>query len=173
MPPHAAHPNPLISYAITGVIIAVVLALRWRRMSQVRPLKLERLWVFPAIYAALAVFLFASTPPTGWGWLFCLGALTAGAALGWQRGKLMRITVDPQTHQLNQTGSPAALLFLLVLIAVRSGARFALAGDNLLHLNALALTDMLVALALGLFTTTRLEMYLRAKRMLGKARAVA
>ena len=166
-----AQPNSLITYAISGVVILIVLALRWRQMSRARPLRLERLWIFPAIYAALALYLFVQTPPVGLGWLFCLGALGAGAALGWQRGKLMRISVDPDTHQLNQTGSPAAILFLLVLVAVRSGARVALTGDNLLHLNALAVTDMLVALALGLFTTTRLEMYLRAKRMLRSARA--
>ena len=39
-----------------------------------------------------------------------------------------------------------------------------------LHLDAFAITDMLVALALGLFTTQRIEMYLRAKRMLETAR---
>ena len=168
---HTAQPNPLISYAITAIVIAVVFALRWRRMRRVTPLKLERLWIFPALYACIAVGLFVATPPSGWGWLFCLIALGAGAALGWQRGKLMRIGIDPVTHELNQTGSPAALLFILVLVVVRSGARVALTGDNMFHLNALAVTDMLVALALGLFTATRVEMYLRARRMLEAARA--
>ncbi|WP_375392458.1 hypothetical protein [uncultured Sphingomonas sp.] len=170
---HPVQPAPLISYAITGLVIAVVFALRWRRMSRVTPLRLERLWIFPALYAVIAVGLFVATPPAGFGWLFCAAALFAGAALGWQRGKLMRITIDPETHQLNQTGSPAALLFILVLMAVRSGARVALTGDNALHLNALAVTDMLVALALGLFTATRAEMYLRAKRMLAAAQQAA
>ena len=169
----AVQPNPLISYAVTALVIAVVFALRCRRMSKVTPLRLERLWMFPALYAVIAVGLFVATPPVGLGWLFCLAALLAGAALGWQRGKLMRITIDPDTHQLNQTGSPAALLFILVLMAVRSGARVALTGDNALHLNALAVTDMLVALALGLFTAARVEMYLRAKRMLIAARRSA
>ena len=169
----AVQPNPLVSYAISAVVIAVVFALRWRRMSRPTPLRLERLWIFPAVYAVVAVGLFVATPPVGWGWAFCTGALVVGAALGWQRGKLMRITIDPDTHALNQAGSPAALLFLLVLVVVRSGARAALSGDNALHLNALAVTDMLVALALGLFTATRVEMYLRAKRMLDEARRPA
>jgi hypothetical protein len=164
-------PNPWISYAITAVVIAVVFALRWRRMSRVRPLKLEQLWIFPAIYAVVAVAMFVEFPPQGLAWLFCALAAVLGAALGWQRGKLMKITVDPETHALNQVASPAAVLFILVLIAVRSGARMALVGDNALHLNALAVTDMLIALALGLFTTQRIEMYLRAKRLLDAARA--
>lgn len=163
---HTVQPAPLISYAVTALVIAVVFALRWRRMSRVTPLRLERLWIFPALYACIAVALFAGAPPVGWGWLFCLAALAAGAALGWQRGKLMRITIDPVTHQLNQAGSPAALLLIAVLVVVRSGARAALTGDNMLHLNALAVTDMLVAFSLGLFAVQRLEMYLRATKLL-------
>jgi membrane protein CcdC involved in cytochrome C biogenesis len=161
--------SPWISYAITGAIIAIVFAIRWRRMSRVRPLKLERLWVFPALYAAVAAYMFVQHPPQGLAWLFCFGALVAGAALGWQRGKTMRITVDPETHTLNQSASPAAVLFIVALVAVRSAARMALTGDNVLHLNAWAVTDMLIALALGLFTAQRLEMYLRAKRLLDAA----
>lgn len=155
-----------ISYAVPLVIIALVMALRWRRMSQVRPLKLERLWVLPALYALVAIGTFAATPPHGLAWLFCAAALVLGAALGWQRGKMMRIAIDPATHTLNQTASPAAFLFIVMLVVARSGARAALTPDNALHLNAVAVTDMLIALALGLFTMQRLEMYLRGRRML-------
>ena len=169
MQTHVAPPAGWVQYAITAGIIAVVFALRWRRMRQVAPLKLERLWIFPAFYTVVAGWMFTANPPQGVAWLFCLGALGLGAALGWQRGKLMRITVDLRTHALNQAGSPAALLFVLLLIAVRSGARYSLGGDNILHLNALAVTDMLVALALGLFTAQRVEMYLRGRRLLDEA----
>lgn len=170
---HTAQPNPLISYAITAIVLAVVMAIRWKRMSRPRPLKIERLWIFPAFYACITVAMYVATPPRGLAWLFCAGALGLGAALGWQRGKLMRIMIDPETHAINQTSSPAALLFIMVLVVVRTGARSAMSGlgDNALHLNALAVTDMLIALALGLFTATRLEMYLRATRMLADARA--
>jgi hypothetical protein len=171
MTPQDAQPGGWIQYAITAAIIAVVFALRWKRMSRVTPLRLERLWIFPSFYAVVAIAMFAAKPPVGLAWLFCALALVLGAALGWQRGKLMRITIDADTHRLNQSGSPAAMLFILVLIAVRSGARYALAGDNALHLNAFAVTDMLIALALGLFTTQRLEMFLRARRMLEGVRA--
>ncbi len=159
-----------ISYAITAVIIGIVFAVRWRRMSVVKPLKLERLWVFPAVYAAVALYMFVMYPPQGLAWLFCALALIMGAALGWQRGKLMRITIDPDSHTLNTTSSPAAVFFLIAIVAVRTGARAVISDGRALHLNAFAITDMLVALALGLFTTQRVEMYLRAKRMLETAR---
>ena len=166
-------PNIWISYAVTAVIIGVVLALRWRRMSRVRPLKLETLWVFPTLYAALAAYMYWAHPPQGWAWGFCLIALGLGAALGWQRGKFMRITVDPETHALGQSASPGAILFIVALILARNGARMALgtgSGDNALHLNAIAVTDMLIAFGLGLFSLQRLEMYLRARALLAAAR---
>lgn len=171
MQAQAGDPHPWISYAVTAAVIAVVFALRWRRMSRARPLRIERLWVLPALYALMAAAMFVQFPPQGLAWLFCAVAVGLGAALGWQRGKLMRITVDPDTHALNQTASPAAVLFILALVAFRSGARAALTGDDALHLNALAVTDMLIALAAGLFTAQRIEMYLRAKRLLAAARS--
>ena len=159
-----------ISYAVTAIIIGIVFAVRWRRMSVVKPLKLERLWIFPALYAAVALSMFTMYPPHGLAWLFCALALVMGAALGWQRGKMMRITIDPDSHALNTTSSPAAVLFLVAIVAVRTGARAVVGDGHALHLDAVAITDMLVALALGLFTTQRIEMYLRAKRMLETAR---
>ncbi len=161
-----------ISYAITAVVIAVVFAVRWRRMSVVKPLKLERLWVFPALYAAVALYMAVMYPPHGLAWLFCAIALVMGAALGWQRGKMMRITIDPDSHALNTTSSPAAVLFLVAIVAIRTGARAVIGDGQALHLDPFAITDMLVALALGLFTTQRIEMYLRAKRMLETAQVL-
>ena len=170
---NAGSPNIWISYGVTAVVIAIVLALRWRRMSRVRPLKLETLWVFPTLYAGLAGYMYWAHPPAGWAWAFCALALGVGGALGWQRGKFMRITVNPVSHALNQSASPAAVLFIVALILARNGARMALgtgAGDNALHLNAIAVTDMLIAFGLGLFAAQRLEMYLRARRLLDEAR---
>lgn len=160
----------LTSYLVSFGVIALVIALRWRRMARVQPLRLERLWIFPAILLAVTVALFWTQPPVGWAWAFCAGALTLGALLGWQRGRLMTITVDPVTHALNQRASPAAILFLVALIVARQGAR-GLAEGGGFHLDPVAVTDVLLAFALGLFVTTRVEMYLRGRALLAAARA--
>ncbi|MEA1082883.1 CcdC protein domain-containing protein [Sphingomonas sp. CD22] len=159
-------PGGWISYVVPLVVVAVVMAIRWKRMGRVRPLTLEHLWILPAIYAVVIGVTFARFPPQGWGWAFCLVAVGLGAALGWQRGKMMRITLDPETHRLGQTSSPAALLFIVLLIVVRSSARGALSYAGPVGLDPMAITDVLMALALGLFSAQRLEMYLRGKRML-------
>lgn len=171
MPPAAAHPQQWISYVITAVVIAFVLALRFRRMNTARPLKLERLWIFPALYFVLASFMLFEFPPIGIQWALCAAALAIGAALGWQRGRMMRIEIDPESHALNQRASPGAIIFIALIIAVRAGARGLIGAGGPLHLSTLALTDMLIVMALGLFTAQRLEMYLRARRLLGEARA--
>lgn len=157
-----------VSYAVTLGVLIIVMILRWRRMRRPQPLKLERLWMFPAVYLAITVAMFAVHPPTLAGWGFAIAALAAGAALGWQRGKLMTITVDPATHALDQRGSPAAMLLLVFIVLARVGSR-QLAASEGFAIDPLAVTDVLIAFALGLFATTRVEMYLRAKRLLAEA----
>jgi prolipoprotein diacylglyceryltransferase len=169
----SVHPNQLLTYAISGVVIAIILFFRIRRMSRARPLKLERLWVLPAIYSLLAIFVLSQNPPMGMTWLYCAAALVFGAALGWQRGRMMRIHVDPETHALNHQPSPAAILFIVALILVRFGVReIAQRTGSASHLDTLMVTDILIAMALGLLAAQRLEMYLRARRLLEAARAV-
>ncbi len=164
------HPNPqTITTVVTAIVIALVLALRIRGMRRARPLKLERLWIVPAIYAAVFVVMVWEYPPIdAMTWLWLAGAMAAGAALGWRRGKLMRINVDPATHALNHQASPAALLFIVLLITVRQGLRYEGAA---LGLNVFKVTGLLTAFAVGLFAATRAEMYLRARRLLAAARA--
>ena len=172
MPPDAAHPNQWIGYVVGIAVLAFVLALRARRLSVARPLKLERLWIFPALYGVMAAVMLVEFPPSGLQWALCGAALAIGGALGWQRGRMMRIEVDPETHALNQRASPGALLFIVLIIAVRGGARgLAEQGSGAFHLSTLVLTDLLVVMALGLFAAQRLEMYLRARRLLDAARA--
>jgi membrane protein CcdC involved in cytochrome C biogenesis len=166
---HAANPqSQMIGTIISFAVIGIVLFFRLRRVGKERPLKLEQLWIVPGIYLIVAGFLFYSMPPKGMTWLWCAVALLIGAALGWQRGRMMHISVDPETQTLRQKASLASMLFLLGLIAVRTVARV---EGQAWHFDVLALTDVLVALALGLLTMQRVEMYIRAKRLLDEARA--
>ncbi|MBY8826700.1 CcdC protein domain-containing protein [Hephaestia mangrovi] len=165
---HHGPPNSWLSYAIPFAIIAVVMILRIRRMSRMRPLRIEQLWIVPALYLAVVTMLFVQHPPSVQGWASAAIALVAGGVLGWQRGKLMRIHVDPETHALNQQASIAGMAFLVVLVFGRFVAETA---SGSMHMNVGMIVDTLAALALGMFSVQRLEMYLRAKRMLAEARA--
>lgn len=155
--------------AITVGFIVIIMALRMRRMGKSRPLKLNSLWIVPAIYLVVALLMLVSLPPVGWVAIASLAGLIIGAGVGWQRGKMMHIHVDPETHALNQKASPAAMVFLIGLIIVRTLARSLIGQSG--GVSPAMLTDPLIAFALGMFTLTRLEMYLRAKRLLEQARA--
>ncbi|MFM9827976.1 MAG: hypothetical protein ACKVOB_04410 [Sphingomonas sp.] len=170
-----AHTDPKqwISYIIMAVIVSFVLARRVQRMSQFRPLKIERLWMLPSVYLIFAGTIFYFGRPDPLGWALSGAALLVGGALGWQRGRLMRIEVDPVTQSLSQRASPAAMLFLLLLVAVRFGARSVVTAGGPLHISALVLTDTLVAFALGLLTMQRIEMFLRARRLLTSTKMAA
>jgi membrane protein CcdC involved in cytochrome C biogenesis len=163
---HPVH-QTWVSYAITIGIIIVIMGLRMRGMSKTRPLKLGSLWIVPAAYLAVAAMMFAQLPPTGWAAIASVMGFAIGAAVGWQRGKMMHIHVDPETHVLNQKASPAAMIFLIALIVVRMAARGIIGQEG--AVSPAMLTDPLIAFALGMFTLQRVEMYLRARRLLDEA----
>ena len=161
-------PSGWLQYLLPLGVFLVIFAVRARRMSQVRPLKLEQLWIVPAVYLVLVVASFVAKPPSATGWLAALVALAAGAAIGWQRGRMMAIHVDPATHTLNQKGSPVAVLFLFAIVAVKMVAQNEGAA---LGFDVALVTDVALAFGLGMFTATRVEMYLRGTRLLAAARA--
>jgi hypothetical protein len=149
------------------VVLAVVLLLRFRSMGKEQPLNPGTLWIVPVLYFLIAgSILFALVPPPlGWGLL--LAGLSIGIAAGWHRGKLIVIRRNSETGELRQKASPLAMLLLLVLVALKLGAR-AIFGETAAGQpgsSAMLLTDAFIGFALGLLSATRLELYLRARRI--------
>jgi len=162
-----AHGNWLTAL-LPFVIIAVVLALRFKSMSKERPLKPGTLWVVPLIYLLLVgSMLYSVTPtPKGWGLLFM--GVGIGIGIGWHRGKLIRIRRDPESGEFRQRASPLAMLLLVVLVVLKLGAR-EIFGDSAAGQpgsGAMLLTDAFLGFALGLLSATRLELFLRTRRLL-------
>lgn len=149
------------------MVLAVVLLLRFRSMGKERRLNPGTLWIVPVLYFLIAgSMLFALVPPPlGWGLL--LAGLVIGIAAGWHRGKLILIRRNSETGELRQKASPLAMLLLLVLVALKLGAR-AIFGETAAGQpgsSAMLLTDSFIGFALGLLSATRLELYLRARRI--------
>ncbi|MBO9580950.1 MAG: DUF1453 family protein [Sphingobium sp.] len=150
----------------------VVLTLRMRKMQRAHPLRVERLWMLPAFYGAVATALYVTHPPQGMVWIYALTALAAGLTLGWIRGKLMAIHVDPETHEVSQQGSRLAMLFIVALVILRFAARaFMGDGANVDPTVMFATTDVLLAFGFGFIGAQRLEMGMRARELLAEARA--
>lgn len=156
-------PDGIVQYLIPIVVIGVIFAFRAKRMSRAQPLKPGQLWIVPALYLVIVAGTFFANPPSATGWLAAAIGLAIGCGLGWYRGKTTRIEVDPVTRTLRQRTSPLGVLVLLALVAVKSVAQ---AGGHAAHIDVASLTDGLLGLALGTFTLMRVEMYVRAKRVL-------
>lgn len=153
-------------------VFALFVVLRLRRYAQARPLKAEQLWIVPLVFAVITALIFVQTPPTMRDTPWLAGVALLGAIVGWYRGKMMRIIVDPKTHALSQAASPAAMLFILAIFAFRYGLRYMLGEEAQawgFSLNLLA--DAPMAFAVAMFALQRLEMFIRARRLLGEARA--
>lgn len=165
-------PHNLTQAVVTVVIVAVVMLLRMRGATRTRPLKLEQLWYVPTVFAAIAAFTLWQAPPQPSDLPWLAGAFLLGTLIGWYRGKMMRISVDPETHALNQSTSPLAFLFLLAIFGVRYAIRYFMAEEAAawgISVNVLA--DAPLLLVVGTFALMRVEMYLRAQRLLQEARA--
>jgi hypothetical protein len=159
----------LAPYLLGGAVFLVVLYFRWRRMSTAQPLKIERMWIRPAIVLALCGFILHQYPPqpSDLPWLGL--ALVIGGLVGWQRGRFVKIVVHPETHEINQQASPAALIFLIAIVALRIVLRQeAMAAW---HIGLSLLTDLSIVFAAGLFTAQQVEMWLRARKLLAQARS--
>ena len=173
---HAAGAN----YLIGGLIAAAFVGARlWRSGigrsggGGARRLRLERLWIAPALLTLGAAVLLATLPPHGLvEWLGLAAVTLAGGGLGWWRGTLIPVEIDRETHALNTRTSRAAILFLGGVFVLRYAVRALLSSQaGGLHLATALITDGFVLFAAGLYGVSRVEMFLRARRLLREARA--
>jgi hypothetical protein len=168
----------LIQLFLPIAILLPVMYLRMRRMAGTRPLKLNRLWIQPAIIlavVAMALFMPQSHQHVvrhfvalDWVWLALAAGL--GAVGGWYWGRTMVIDVHPEDGTLMVTGGQAAILVLVVLVLLRLGLRTGLEVEGkAMNLDALLISDASIIFTAALFTVRAAEMYIRARRVMARA----
>jgi hypothetical protein len=173
-------PNPLLVTLIAILVLLPLLYRRMRKLSRGMPLKLNRLWLRPAlILAACALVLFGPQPGqavrvfTAMDWAWLALAAMAGAAGGWQMGRTMAIEVHPEDGTLMVKGGQAAMLVIVVLILLRLGLKTGLQLEGqALHWDVLLISDAAIVFTALLFTVRAAEMYLRAKKVLEQAKTL-
>lgn len=167
--PTAAPNAPYWTYAIPLIAIALVIL----RNSRARRLRVETLWITPVVILALVGLSFSQQGmPSPLMLALDIAALAVGALLGWWRARFTHISVDPATHQLTSRASPLGMLMILLVFALRYAVRlYAPQGATSVGLSAIAVADALLIVTVGLVCAQRLELALRASRLLGEARA--
>jgi NAD/NADP transhydrogenase beta subunit len=163
-------PAPVIAYVIAAIIFILILSFRLRRMRRTVPLRLKRLWIAPAIFGVMTVTVVGQFPLPVQDWAWLVLALLVGAMVGWQRGRLMHIAMDPATRGLTMQPTPMAIYFLLGLVAVRVALRTGLGMEARgWGLSEAFINDIFVLFALGLFVAQSVEMAIRARRLLARS----
>jgi len=155
--------------------IAIALAVILLRNRKPRPLKPQYMWIAPVlVIVAIGFGLWgmaqqpglAHTPFGPGSWAILALGLVLGGLAGWQRGRMVTIERAPDGTLLAQA-SPLGLILIVVLFASRSALRPLLETHAAgWHLNALAIQDAFMLFAVGLVVMQRVEMYLRARRVL-------
>lgn len=164
-------PQQLLPVLIPLVVLGIIF-LRARRPRKVR---LELLWVAPLVILALIGAGVAATPHRGAFTLADYGvflvALAAGAGVGWLRAKAVTLTVDPATHEVTSATSPVGLLIIVAVFLVRFGLRSATATEaSVSGLDPAVIADAFLLLAAGLVVGQRVEIAIRARRLIAAAR---
>jgi hypothetical protein len=162
--------GPLLPYLIPLLILLLIV----RRGLTARKVKIERMWVMPVLllFAAGSMFAQARTPsPLVMAEL--AAALAAGGVVGWYRGRLTHISIDPVTHDLTSKTSPVGVVLIAGLFAARYAVRLALPGSaepGSLQTQAGAIADALALFGIGAMVVQRLEMWMRCNRLLAEAK---
>lgn len=161
------HTPPLVPLLVIAPLVALML---WRNMKG-RRVRVEALWIRPVILLTIAGVAVSQTKAASAALVAAMtAALAVGAGLGWLRGRMTRIAVDPETHMATSQASPLGLIFILGLIAFRFAARYLLAENaGALHVDVVQTTDVLLALAVGLVAAQQLEIWIRCRRLIAQS----
>ena len=168
------HPSStqLVVYGVVALLVIGMLAFRMRQMMRATPFDPYRAWILPALFLALSGSSLYAAQPAGMDWLWVIGVFLLGLVVGYFRGASISMSVDPTTHRIMAQGSAWAMLFIVFLIAARSGLSYLLQSEA----NAIALRPVMAnvlssVLGAGLFVARGMEMGVRGHRMLVAAKA--
>jgi hypothetical protein len=159
-----------LSLIIPILVILPVLYFRLSKMLKPQRLKLQSLWVRPAIMIFAAASLLAASPPGSSEVFWFAPAALLGIGGGWYWGKLTQLHLHPEDGTLMSSGSQAGMIVLVLLLVLRIGMRAGNGAEaQALHVNAALLTDVFIVFTALLFSVRGLEIYLRARRLMGHA----
>ncbi len=162
-----------IGYGVFAVVILMIYFFRFRSAGKPRPLQPGMLLIRPAILVVfLALALFVAQPYDAQSLGILAACLLVGAAIGWWRGKMVHVEVHPETHAVSSVTPVFALVLIVALLIGRMALRL-IFFPNMADSShpAMLINAYFLAFAVGALGVTSLEIYLRAQRLLGEAKA--
>jgi hypothetical protein len=149
------------------------------RNSRARRLRIEAMWIAPVIIVALIGLALFSESARGGGLNLTparvgldVAAIVLGGLLGWWRARFTNLTIDPASHELTSRASPIGMVVILGVLVVRTLVRtYAAQNAGALGEWGPPLADALLVMSVGLVCAQRLEIFLRASRLLAEHRS--
>jgi hypothetical protein len=162
------NPQSPLATLIPIVIIFAVFLFRMRKMTGVRPMKLPKLWIRPAIICVVAgIFLYSAPPHSIVQGGILLAAVAAGAVAGWHQGKMMAISVNAETGTLQVQASLIALASFFGLILLRLALRpWLTSATSPVHAYVGVVTDAFILFFAGFACAQATEMFIRGRALL-------
>ena len=160
-----------MSPEVVAPLIGVAVALPMMLLRNRRPRKMNvgLLWVAPVLVVVGIGAALYLQPHAPWGPLAYAGmtaGLAVGAVAGWWRGKTTAISRDPESGAILAQASPAGMILIVGLLLVRNAVRmWTESNPGAAGFDAAAAADGLLLFAVGLVAVSRLEMWLRARRL--------
>lgn len=168
-------PPPAGAQAATFVVPLIAMVMVILRNSRARRLRIETLWIMPVVIVALiGLALSQEGTPSPLALGADLAAVVVGSLIGWWRARFTHITIDPATHQLTSRASPIGMLIILGVFALRYALRLYVAeGAAPAGVPVSVAADAILVMTVGLVCAQRLELALRASRLLAEARSAS
>lgn len=155
--------------------LAIALPLIFLRNRRPRTLNPKWMWVMPAIIVplmGLALWGTSMDPSMphvafdGLAWAILAVGLVLGGAFGWWRGRMTTIEKHAD-GTLKAQASPIGLILIIgVMLGRRAFSAFLEPHAAEWGLNALAITDAFLLFVVGMIVMQRLEMFIRARKVL-------
>ncbi|MGD0143421.1 MAG: hypothetical protein ABSC92_09700 [Rhizomicrobium sp.] len=156
------------------IVPVLIVALILRRSMTSRTVRVQTMWIRPAILLILACVTLATTRLPG---PIALAAFVAaglvGAGVGYLRARHLELSVDPETGVVSSKATPIGTILIVGLVAVRIGLRFAFPemGANPgghVAADAVAWTDGALIFSAAMLVTQAIEIWLRTQPLLAE-----
>jgi hypothetical protein len=154
-------------HASSFIVPLLVFLLILRRSLRERKVRTTRMWLYPAILGAAALYTMAHEPIPGLAAIAgFIGAAIAGAGLGYLRARHQQFTLDPATGEISSKATPIGTILIGAFFVARFGLEFFTHARDLPHaLGLQRATDAGLIFAFALMVAQRWEILRRAKTL--------
>jgi hypothetical protein len=154
-------------HASSFIVPVLVFLLILRRSLRERKVRTTRMWLYPVILGAAALYTMAHEPLPGPAAIASfIGAAIAGAGLGYLRARHQQFTLDPATGEISSKATPLGTILIGAFFVVRFGLEFFAHARDVPHaLGLQRATDAGLIFSFALLVAQRGEILRRAKAL--------